>query len=76
MRECDTRRNAKRERMRQIAPLMDGLLVKTENAIDMLQTLLRPGDRIFMEGDNQKQADFLARALNEVDPGVVHDLIC
>jgi len=29
-----------------------------------------------MEGDNQKQADFLARALNEVDPGVVHDLIC
>src|SRR5262249_14440039 len=26
------------------------------------------------EGDNQKQADFLARALTQVDPAVVHDL--
>ena len=28
-----------------------------------------PGDRVALEGDNQKQADFLARSLAAVDPG-------
>jgi malonate decarboxylase alpha subunit len=74
MRQWDTRRRAKQERMRSIAPLMDGSVVKTENATELLQTLLRPGDRVVLEGDNQKQADFLARSLTQVDPGEVHDL--
>jgi hypothetical protein len=45
--------------MRQIAPLMDGLFVKTENAMDMLQTLLRPGDRAFLEGDTVERSPAL-----------------
>ena len=32
------------------------------------------GDRVTIEGDNQKQADFLASALAKVDPARVHDL--
>lgn len=36
--------------------------------------LIKPGDRVVMEGDNQKQADFLSRSLVKVDPEKVHDL--
>lgn len=39
-----------------------------------LQAILRSGDRVCLEGDNQKQAQFLARALANVDPAVIHDL--
>ncbi|AOB33951.1 malonate decarboxylase subunit alpha [Bordetella sp. H567] len=51
-----------------------GKYVDADRATALLQALLRPGDRLCLEGDNQKQADFLARALVQVDPAVVHDL--
>lgn len=40
----------------------------------LLEAVLEPGDRVCLEGNNQKQADFLARALVQVDPTRVHDL--
>ncbi len=40
----------------------------------LLQAVIEPGDRVCLEGDNQKQADFLARALAALDPAAVHDL--
>ena len=39
-----------------------------------LETVLRAGDRVCIEGDNQKQADLLATALANVDPDRIHDL--
>ncbi len=36
--------------------------------------VIEPGDRVCLEGNNQKQADFLAKALTQVDPALVHDL--
>ena len=36
--------------------------------------MLEPGDRVCLEGNNQKQADFLAKALVQLDPQRVHDL--
>jgi malonate decarboxylase alpha subunit len=39
-----------------------------------LEAVLRPGDRVCLEGDNQKQADVLAKALADLDPGKIHDL--
>ena len=42
--------------------------------VDLLEAVLRPGDRVCLEGDNQKQADCLARGLAACDPGKVHDL--
>jgi malonate decarboxylase alpha subunit len=50
---------------------------KTVEAVDLsnfLQAVIRPGDRVCLEGDNQKQADVLAAALADVDPTKVHDL--
>jgi malonate decarboxylase alpha subunit len=40
----------------------------------LLEAIIEPGDRVAIEGDNQKQADFLASALGNVNPGRVHDL--
>jgi malonate decarboxylase alpha subunit len=45
-----------------------------ERAIPLLEAIIEPGDRVAIEGDNQKQADFLASALANVDPARVHDL--
>lgn len=33
-----------------------------------MENLLAPGDRVVLEGNNQKQADFLSRMLAEVNP--------
>ena len=74
MPDWQTRRKAKQERMQAAASMMEGRVVRTERAADLLQALLRPGDRVALEGDNQKQADFLARALAQLDPAAVHDL--
>ncbi|MGU3538580.1 malonate decarboxylase subunit alpha [Methylobacterium sp. A54F] len=54
--------------------LADGKVVPAARAVDLLEAVLRPGDRVCLEGDNQKQADTLARALSQCDPDRVHDL--
>lgn len=51
-----------------------GKLVDTEDVVALLEAVIEPGDRVCLEGDNQKQADFLAAALVRVDPARVHDL--
>ena len=51
-----------------------GKVVPAGAAIDLLEAVLRPGDRVCLEGDNQKQADCLARALAACDPARIHDL--
>ena len=44
------------------------------DAVALLEAVLEAGDRVCLEGNNQKQADFLAQALLQVDPAHVHDL--
>lgn len=51
-----------------------GRVFPREKTVALLEALLEPGDRICLEGNNQEQADFLARALVQVDPRQVHDL--
>src|ERR1700689_3831399 len=38
-------------------------LVEARDAVALLETIIRPCDRVCLEGDNQKQADFLAQCL-------------
>ena len=50
---------------------------KTIEVVDLpnfLEAVIRPADRVCLEGDNQKQADVLAAALTDVDPAKIHDL--
>ncbi|GAB3051820.1 malonate decarboxylase subunit alpha [Stenotrophomonas tumulicola] len=42
--------------------------------VDLLEAVIEPGDRVCLEGNNQKQADFLADCLGQVDPARVRDL--
>jgi malonate decarboxylase alpha subunit len=49
-------------------------MVPSENTIALLEAMIRPGDRVCLEGDNQKQAGSLAEALASVDPSCIHDL--
>jgi malonate decarboxylase alpha subunit len=48
--------------------------VEPARATALLEAIVEPGDRVCLEGDNQKQADFLARALAGAAPGRLHDL--
>jgi len=53
---------------------LSGKVCRPDRATPLLQAIIEPGDRVTIEGDNQKQADFLAAALANVDPARVHDL--
>jgi malonate decarboxylase alpha subunit len=69
-----TRRADKARRLARAAGLVSGKVIPTEDATAALEVLLEPGDKVVLEGDNQKQADFLSRSLAAVDPERVHDL--
>ncbi|MDR7376397.1 malonate decarboxylase alpha subunit [Rhodoferax ferrireducens] len=57
-----------------LGTLLVGKRVETEAIGRLLEAVLSPGDRVCLEGNNQKQADFLAKALVKVDPQRVHGL--
>ena len=67
-------RDAKNARMEKVSSLLNGKFAKTEDAKKILELLIEPNDKVVIEGDNQKQADFLSRTLASVDPERVHDL--
>jgi malonate decarboxylase alpha subunit len=52
----------------------DGKVVGTGDLQGLLHSVIRPGDRVALEGDNQKQTDFLSRTLADCDPSRLHDL--
>jgi malonate decarboxylase alpha subunit len=68
------RRDEKERRMRGVMPWMSGPILPTDKIVEALESLVVVGDRIVMEGDNQKQADFLSRSLVKVDAKKIHDL--
>ena len=52
----------------------EGKFVPAKQTVRLLEAVLRPGDKVNLEGNNQKQADFLAERLCKVDSEKVHDL--
>ena len=73
-RSWTTRRDEKRRRLELVKPWTRGSILPQEKIIEALETLIVSGDRIVLEGDNQKQADFLSRSLVKVDANRLHDL--
>lgn len=70
----DTRRQEKRRRIESVQGLTNGKVIPTDELTAVLEKLIVSGDHVVMEGNNQKQADFLSRSLAEIDPAKVHDL--
>lgn len=64
----------KQQLIESVSKLVDGLIIPTEKIVDALEILIKPGDRVVLEGNNQKQASFLSQSLVQVDPEKVHDL--
>jgi malonate decarboxylase alpha subunit len=65
-------RNRKIVRVKQV--FGDGKVIPAARTVELLETVIQPGDRIIHEGDNQKQGDFLAGQLARMNPKKVHGL--
>lgn len=68
------RRLEKQRRIAQISGITDGCVIRGDNFVAALEKLICTGDRVVLEGNNQKQADFLARTLTRLDPAKVNHL--
>ncbi|MEG0067194.1 MAG: malonate decarboxylase subunit alpha [Pseudomonas sp.] len=68
------RRDEKQRRLDKVRGLADGVVLPTDKIVAALEALILPGDRVVLEGNNQKQADFLSRSLAKADPAKLHDL--
>ncbi len=77
-RAWDTQANNRAQRFARAAsrlgPKLVGKVVAAADIVPLLESVIEPGDRVCLEGNNQKQADFLAQALAQVEPAIVHDL--
>ncbi len=73
-RAWDTARRQRRARLERARAAGMERWVEADRATALLEAIIEPGDRVCLEGDNQKQADFLARALARADPARLHDL--
>ncbi|MFL6673593.1 MAG: malonate decarboxylase subunit alpha [Massilia sp.] len=66
------------ERLRRAAAVLgdalDGKALPSARVGDLLHHVLECGDRVCLEGNNQKQADFLAQALAGLDPARINNL--
>ncbi len=51
-----------------------GKVIPSPRATEFLETVIRSGDRIVHEGNNQKQGDFLAAQLARMNPAKINNL--
>jgi malonate decarboxylase alpha subunit len=68
------RREEKNRRLDKVRPWMSGGVLPTDRMIDALEALLEPGDKVVLEGNNQKQASFLSESLAKVSQVKVNNL--
>lgn len=73
-RSWNKRFEKKQQIIESVNKLVDGLIIPTNKIIDALELLIKPGDRVVLEGNNQKQASFLSQSLVRVNPEKIHDL--
>ncbi|WP_322019418.1 malonate decarboxylase subunit alpha [Paraburkholderia tropica] len=73
-RSWTTRRDEKARRLAAISGWLEDGVLPASRMTDALELLIRPGDRVALEGDNQKQADFLSRSLAKADPAKLNNI--
>ncbi len=63
------------QRLSKISPyLKDKKFVEAQDLVALLSQVIHSGDRVCIEGDNQKQASFLAAAMTALDPAQINNL--
>lgn len=73
-RSWTTRRDKKAGKIAEVEKLVKGRMIPTDKIVEFLELIIESGDRVALEGNNQKQASFLSNSLNQVDPNKVKDL--
>jgi malonate decarboxylase alpha subunit len=63
-----------RERLARGAAFADGKIARRDEIVAFLEAVIEPSDRICIEGNNQKHADFLAESLAKTSVDKIHDL--
>jgi malonate decarboxylase alpha subunit len=74
VRSWSSMREAKARRIAALGSRTEGKVLQQHAIVDALEILIQSGDRVALEGNNQKQADFLSRSLVQVDPHKLHDI--
>ncbi|MBI2786367.1 MAG: malonate decarboxylase subunit alpha, partial [Legionella longbeachae] len=54
--------------------LKNNKFIDAEDLVAVLSRIIYSGDRVCIEGDNQKQASFLATAMTKLDPAEINNL--
>ncbi|MEY8190290.1 malonate decarboxylase subunit alpha [Peribacillus simplex] len=62
------------KRMDSVKGLVNGMIIPTDRIVDVMEKVIRPYDRVILEGNNQKQASFLSKALAQTNPKKLFDL--
>lgn len=63
-----------RARLQRGGDFARGREVAQADIVKLLNSVIEPGDRVCIEGNNQKQADFLAKSMIKTDPVRVRNL--
>lgn len=74
MKQWNVQSEERRRRVAAGSTFAEGKAVRPDRLAEFLSAVIQPGDRVCLEGNNQKQADLLACALADADPEVLHDL--
>lgn len=70
----NTQKIKRAEKLAQAQKLGFQKRVTAEQVISLLETVISCGDKVCLEGNNQKQADFLSKALTQCNPAHLNDL--
>lgn len=73
-RDWDILRQSRGRRLERAASLGFGKEIPVDRIIDLLEAVIQPGDRVCLEGNNQKQADFLSESLADCSPERINHL--
>ncbi|CAM3545666.1 malonate decarboxylase subunit alpha [Cytobacillus oceanisediminis] len=73
-RSWNRRLEAKQKRIEKMKGITSNRIIPTHQIVEALETLIMPGDRVVLEGNNQKQASFLSAALAQADPKKLFNL--
>jgi len=74
MRDWNTEAKNREARVTRASPLANGKIVAASDATTLLEAVIECGDRVCLEGNNQKQADFLGKVLSGLDPARINNL--
>ena len=62
------------QRLERARTITNNKYVSPEDIVRLLELVIEPGDKICIEGNNQKHADFLSQSLAAVNNQIIHDL--